>query len=144
MCLARAMLRNSKILIMDEATANVDMETDSWIQTSLREYFNHCTILTIAHRLNTIIDYDRVIVMDNGEVSEFDTPANLLRNPNSLLTSLVKGTGEENAKLLIQFAFKHEANVKYGPNASILYLYDRRNSTSSVASQVKFHLIDQE
>jgi ABC-type multidrug transport system ATPase subunit len=141
-CMARAMLQNSSILIMDEATASVDMETDSWIQQSLRENFPNCTLLTIAHRLNTIIDYDRVIVMDNGIISEFDTPAVLLRNPNSLLTSLVLGTGQENSQLLIQLAFKHEQeknNNHNNNNNNFLYL-DRRDSGSSVNnSVVQFH-----
>lgn len=83
------------------------METDSHIQNSLRRNF-HCTLLTIAHRLNTIVDYNRVLVLNFGLVQEFDTPANLLRNPHSALSSMVNETGEANAALLRQIAFKAE------------------------------------
>lgn len=93
-CLARALLRkNTKILVLDEATAAIDVETDRLIQESIREYFGHCTILTIAHRLNTILDYDKILVMDKGEVKELDTPRNLLSDPNSLFYSLAKSAG---------------------------------------------------
>ncbi|EAT33898.1 AAEL013833-PA, partial [Aedes aegypti] len=78
-CLARAILRDSRILILDEATASVDPETDNLIQSTIRDHFRECTILTIAHRLHTIMDSDRVLVMDAGRLVEFDSPANLLR-----------------------------------------------------------------
>ncbi|CAK9253360.1 unnamed protein product, partial [Sphagnum jensenii] len=89
-CLARALLRKSKILILDEATAAVDMETDDLIQETIRKEFSKSTIVTIAHRLNTIIDYDRVIVMNAGEIAEFDTPKALLSNSNSIFSSMAK------------------------------------------------------
>ena len=112
LCLARAMLRNAKVLIMDEATASVDMQTDAFIQNSLRKHFN-CTLLTIAHRLNTICDYDRVLVLSFGRVQEYDSPANLLRDPNSAFSSMVNETGEVNAALLRNIAFKvrHSAHA---------------------------------
>ncbi|KAI8616941.1 P-loop containing nucleoside triphosphate hydrolase protein [Chytriomyces sp. MP71] len=100
LCLARAMLKKPKILIMDEATANVDMETDAQIQKALREDFGESTILTIAHRLNTIIDYDRVLVLDHGKVAEYDTPRNLLANEEGIFYSLIMQTGEANAETL--------------------------------------------
>ncbi|XP_067859323.1 multidrug resistance-associated protein 1 [Heptranchias perlo] len=78
LCLARALLRKSKILVLDEATAAVDLETDELIQSTIRNQFDECTVLTIAHRLNTIMDYRRVMVLDKGEIVEFDTPPNLL------------------------------------------------------------------
>ncbi|KAM9346446.1 multidrug resistance-associated protein 1 [Symphorus nematophorus] len=78
LCLARALLRKTKILVLDEATAAVDMETDNLIQSTIRSQFEDCTVLTIAHRLNTIMDYTRVLVLDKGETAEFDSPSNLI------------------------------------------------------------------
>uniref|UniRef100_A0A3Q3FJ42 Multidrug resistance-associated protein 1 n=1 Tax=Labrus bergylta TaxID=56723 RepID=A0A3Q3FJ42_9LABR len=75
LCLARALLRKTKILVLDEATAAVDMETDNLIQSTIRSQFEDCTVLTIAHRLNTIMDYNRVLVLEKGEMAEFDSPA---------------------------------------------------------------------
>uniref|UniRef100_A0A673HZR5 Multidrug resistance-associated protein 1 n=1 Tax=Sinocyclocheilus rhinocerous TaxID=307959 RepID=A0A673HZR5_9TELE len=75
--LARALLRKTKILVLDEATAAVDLETDNLIQSTIRTQFEDCTVLTIAHRLNTIMDYTRVLVLDKGQMAEFDSPSNL-------------------------------------------------------------------
>ncbi|CAF4884021.1 unnamed protein product [Pieris macdunnoughi] len=104
MCLARAVLRSNKVLIMDEATANVDPQTDNFIQQTIRKQFASCTVLTIAHRLNTIMDSDRVLVMSSGQVAEFDHPYHLLSNPNSHFTSMVKETGEKISKQLYEIA----------------------------------------
>nr|APD26530.1 ATP-binding cassette transporter subfamily C member 1 X7 protein [Brachionus koreanus] len=92
-CLARALLRKTKILILDEATAAVDHNTDELIQQTIRNQFNDCTVLTIAHRLNTILDYSRILVLDNGRIVEFDTPKNLIANPNSLFHSMAYHAG---------------------------------------------------
>ncbi|XP_054699047.1 multidrug resistance-associated protein 1 isoform X2 [Grus americana] len=77
-CLARALLRKAKILVLDEATAAVDLETDLQIQSTLRTQFKDSTVLTIAHRLNTIMDCDRILVLENGQIAEFDTPEHLI------------------------------------------------------------------
>ncbi len=92
-CLARALLRKTNVLVLDEATAAVDLETDSLIQSTIRTQFSHCTVLTIAHRLNTILDSDRVMVLDAGNVAEFDSPKNLLSDHQSIFYSLAKDAG---------------------------------------------------
>jgi ABC-type multidrug transport system fused ATPase/permease subunit len=89
-CLARAVLRQNKILVLDEATANVDPKTDKFIQTTIRQKFASCTVLTIAHRLHTIMDSDRVMVMDAGNAVEFDHPHLLLQNRFGFLTRMVE------------------------------------------------------
>jgi len=100
LCLARALLRKSKLLVLDEATANVDAATDALIQKTIRENFADRTSLTIAHRLNTIIDCDKILVLEFGTVKEFDTPRNLMMNPQSEFYSMVQETGEQNATFL--------------------------------------------
>lgn len=87
------MLTPSNILVLDEATAAVDVETDRMLQTTLRsELFAHRTIITVAHRLNTILDSDRIVVLDKGEVVEFDTPRSLLKK-RGIFYGLVKQAG---------------------------------------------------
>lgn len=87
-CIARVLLRNPKILVMDEATASVDNETDRLVQKMVREKFVNCTTLTIAHRLHTIMDSDRIMVLKEGKIEEFDSPPNLLSNSAGLFTSM--------------------------------------------------------
>ncbi|XP_069678144.1 ATP-binding cassette sub-family C member 4-like [Periplaneta americana] len=99
-CLARAILRNNKILVLDEATANVDPHTDFLIQKKVREKFASCTILTIAHRLNTIMDSSKVLVIDNGRVVEYDHPYLLLLNKGGHFWKLVQRTGRATAEKL--------------------------------------------
>lgn len=89
-----------RIIILDECTASVDLETDKLIQKTIDEAFANCTRLTIAHRLNTIMNSDRIMVLDKGQVVEFDTPKQLLQNPKGVFTGLVNQTGRANAKVL--------------------------------------------
>ena len=92
-CLARALLRKTKILVLDEATAAVDLETDDLIQATIRREFADCTVLTVAHRLNTITDSDRIAVFHEGIIAEIDKPSELLSQSNSLLNSMAKTFG---------------------------------------------------
>ncbi|GAB4840687.1 Canalicular multispecific organic anion transporter 1, variant 2 [Ancistrocladus abbreviatus] len=98
--LARALLRRSKIIVLDEATAAVDVGTDALIQKTIREEFRSCTMLIIAHRLNTIIDCDRILVLSAGQVKEYDTPENLLLCKDSAFSNMVDSTGVANAQYL--------------------------------------------
>ncbi|GJJ68711.1 hypothetical protein EMPS_01057 [Entomortierella parvispora] len=95
-CLSRALLAKSKIVVLDEATASVDMATDALIQKAIRIDFAQSTVVTVAHRINTIIDYDRILVMHQGQVAEYDTPRNLLSNPDSVFSHMVAETGAKN------------------------------------------------
>uniref|UniRef100_A0A3P9QDA4 ATP-binding cassette sub-family C member 10 n=1 Tax=Poecilia reticulata TaxID=8081 RepID=A0A3P9QDA4_POERE len=94
LCLARALLTQAKVLCIDEATASVDQKTDKLLQQTIRETFRDKTVLTIAHRINTIMDCDRVLVMHAGKVVEFDTPAALCQNDTSIFHRLVGGRGD--------------------------------------------------
>ncbi len=109
LCLARAILRGSRILVLDEATANVDMETDALIQQTIRSRFAHCTVITVAHRLATIIVSDRVLVLGAGRLLEYDAPLSLLAlspsdssitRRDSHFASMVLATGPESARAL--------------------------------------------
>eukprot|EP01009_Symbiontida_sp_KSa7_P006819 NODE_329_length_1041_cov_810.517137_g265_i0.p1 GENE.NODE_329_length_1041_cov_810.517137_g265_i0~~NODE_329_length_1041_cov_810.517137_g265_i0.p1 ORF type:complete len:329 (-),score=64.01 NODE_329_length_1041_cov_810.517137_g265_i0:55-1011(-) len=102
LCMARALLRDSKVVVMDEATASVDAETDALIQRTVRESLSHCTVLTIAHRLNTIVDSDRIMVMHEGRLVECDTPASLLSedSPTQYFAQMVDETGRRTARHL--------------------------------------------
>ena len=87
-CLARAILTGAKVVLLDEATASVDMKNDRLVQETIRSSFRECTVLTIAHRLDTVMDSDRIMVVDDGRVCEFDDPRVLLGKPDGVLQSL--------------------------------------------------------
>ncbi|XP_011096661.1 ABC transporter C family member 2 [Sesamum indicum] len=110
--LSRALLRRSKILVLDEATAAVDVRTDALIQKTIREEFKSCTMLIIAHRLNTIIDCDRILLLDAGQVVEFDTPETLLQREDSAFSKMVQSTGAANAEYLRSLVLRGERDSK--------------------------------
>lgn len=109
-CLARAVIRKNKILVLDEATANVDPHTDGLIQTTIRRKFGDCTVLTIAHRLHTIMDSDKVLVMDAGKAVEFDHPHVLMQNSEGSFSTLVNQTGRAMAENLQTVAAENFKN----------------------------------
>ncbi|KAG4076109.1 hypothetical protein HA402_011455 [Bradysia odoriphaga] len=111
LCLARAILQRCKILIADEATGNVSLSTDQLIQEKIREKFADCTVLTIAHRLNTIIDSDRILVMDGVRTAEFASPYELLQNKSGIFYDMVQTLGTHECERLTKIAaakFKSE------------------------------------
>ena len=91
--IARAIIANPRILILDEATANVDVKTDRFIQKTIRKEFSDCTIITIAHRLHTIIDYDKVLVLHEGRIVEYDSPETLMKDRSTLFYSMLQNSG---------------------------------------------------
>ncbi|ORX68280.1 hypothetical protein DL89DRAFT_301886 [Linderina pennispora] len=97
-CFARALLRRTKILVLDEATSAIDASTDTAIQQTIRKEFKSCTVLTIAHRLSTVLDSDRVLVIDRGRAVEYDSPQKLLANSCSMLSQLVADTKDKSCK----------------------------------------------
>ena len=103
-CIARAILSKTQILVLDEATAAVDVATDKLIQQTIKENFKNLTVLTIAHRLNTIMESDKILVMDAGMVAEFAPPLLLLKQPDGHFTSLLKDTGIDSYNKLKKIA----------------------------------------
>ena len=87
-CICRAILRKTKIIVMDEATANIDMTTEEKIQKALEYALENSTVITVAHRIKTIIHYDKILVLNNGEIVEYDSPTNLIKNEKSLFYQL--------------------------------------------------------
>ncbi|KPM02613.1 ABC transporter-like protein 1 [Sarcoptes scabiei] len=118
-CLARAIIRKNRILVLDEATANVDPRTDSFIQETIRKEFEDCTVLTIAHRLNTIIDYDKVLVLDHGRLMQFDTPYRLINQESGIFYELFDNLGSDIKSELIEIARLHDENLYGSESESI-------------------------
>ncbi|EKM53211.1 uncharacterized protein PHACADRAFT_259405 [Phanerochaete carnosa HHB-10118-sp] len=112
LALCRALIKNSRIIVLDEATSSVDVETDAKLQRTIQTEFASSTLICIAHRLNTIVYYDRVLVMDGGRVAEFDTPLNLFDRENSIFRSLCNEAG-----LIKQDIIRIRAGVKQGEPA---------------------------
>ncbi|RHN65540.1 putative xenobiotic-transporting ATPase [Medicago truncatula] len=108
--LARALLRRSKVLVLDEATASVDVRTDALIQKTIRQEFNSCTMLIIAHRLNTVVDCNRILLLDAGKVLEYNSPKELLQNEETAFYKMVQSTGPANAEYLCSLVFGRKEN----------------------------------
>ncbi|CAD6587814.1 MAG: hypothetical protein CYPHOPRED_004148, partial [Cyphobasidiales sp. Tagirdzhanova-0007] len=100
LCLARALLKQHPLILMDEATSSVDYETDTLITATIAEEFKHSSLLVIAHRLRTVIGFDKILVLDIGRVVEFDSPAKLIADSNSRFHALCKATGRREFKVL--------------------------------------------
>ncbi len=116
-CIARAILSKTQILVLDEATAAVDLQTDKLIQDTIKVNFANLTVLTIAHRLNTIMESDKILVMDAGRVMEFAPPLALLDRPDGHFYSLLKETGKDSFNKLKKIA---EDKAARNPNAHML------------------------
>lgn len=93
--IARAILKPTKIVLVDEATANIDVKTEATIYKAMNESFKNSTVITVAHRLNTVINSDRILVLEGGLLKEYDNPQVLLKNPNSFFASLYNESQKE-------------------------------------------------
>ncbi|GKU99909.1 hypothetical protein SLEP1_g12688 [Rubroshorea leprosula] len=138
--LSRALLRSSKILVLDEATAAVDVRTDALIQKTIREEFKYCTMLVIAHRLNTIIDCDRILVLDAGQVLEHDTPEELLSKEESAFAKMVQSTGPANAQYLHSLVFRSEEDKLSREESKRLNVKRKWLATSHWTAAARFAL----
>ncbi|XP_074357974.1 ABC transporter C family member 2-like isoform X2 [Apium graveolens] len=140
--LARALIRRSKILVLDEATAAVDVATDVLIQNTIREEFKSCTMLTIAHRLNTIIDSDKILVLDAGQVEEYDAPEKLLLNESGAFSKMIQSTGIANAEYLYSLVLGGDG-VKNSKRKQTGYLDRQRTlAFSHWASAAQFAVLN--
>ena len=129
-CIARAILAKTRVLVLDEATAAIDMATDLMIQKAIKTAFADLTVLTIAHRLNTIIDSDRVLVMDAGKIQEFDEPINLLNKKEGSFKSLVEQTGDATSKKLYEVAVEAAQARKAAAAAAVTATGEIRSTES--------------
>jgi ATP-binding cassette subfamily C (CFTR/MRP) protein 4 len=105
LCLARAILRKNRILVLDEPTANVDSYTDKLLQAAVSKSFTESTIIAVAHRLDTVIDYDKILVLGSGKVLEYGSPRQLLERHDGHFSSMVHDTGPQMSKELRMKAF---------------------------------------
>ncbi|KAK9376594.1 uncharacterized protein V1513DRAFT_483259 [Lipomyces chichibuensis] len=113
MCLARSLLKSPRVIILDEATASIDYNTDTLLQKTIREEFNDTTILTIAHRLRSIIDYDVILVMDEGTVKEYDNPHLLLQKKDSIFRAMCASSGElQTLAEMAEKAYKQQTDLQ--------------------------------
>ena len=117
LCMCRALLRKPRILAMDEATAAVDYETDKLIQTAIRERLAGSTVLTIAHRINTIMDYDQVLMLDKGSVLEYAPPLELLNDEESAFRSLAEDSGINIAQAIVDLTPANQPKITIVENA---------------------------
>ena len=97
-CLGRALLKQCPVLLLDEATSSVDLETDREIQRTIRTAFSNCTVLTIAHRIDTILDSGKILVMQDGRAAEYGSPQDLLSDESSLFSEIVRHSNQENSQ----------------------------------------------
>ncbi|KAH8926904.1 P-loop containing nucleoside triphosphate hydrolase protein [Atractiella rhizophila] len=104
LCMARALLKRTKLMILDEATASIDYETDELITQTIKHEFADSTLLCIAHRLRTVITFDRILVLNKGNLAEYDTPLNLIKNENSLFHKFCKSSGRSEFRTLQRMA----------------------------------------
>ncbi|CAL8104325.1 unnamed protein product [Orchesella dallaii] len=135
-CLARAILRKNKIIVMDEATANVDPQTDNLIQKTIRTKFAHCSIITVAHRLHSVIDTDRILVLDNGFIKEYDHPHILLQNPEGIFSSMVQHTGASTSLILKRIAAETFNNQRASFQADVIGKLSSLNAEEFVDTEV--------
>jgi ATP-binding cassette subfamily C (CFTR/MRP) protein 1 len=112
LCFARALLKGARIIALDESTASIDESSDALIQTMIANQLRGVTILAIAHRLSTVIDLDKILVMDQGRVAEYGVPRQLLQKPGSALAALVDATGAASALKLRQLAQGSDAALQ--------------------------------
>lgn len=108
LCMGRALLRQPKILLMDEATASVDMENDALIQETVRRQFKTSTVVTIAHRLHTVVESDIVMVLDKGYITEYDRPELLIQTQKSQFRGLIEATGPSSSNHLFKMIQDNE------------------------------------
>lgn len=120
-CLARAIVRKNKIVILDEATANVDSQTDLAIEITMKKQFSDCTVLTVAHRLSTVMNSDKILVMDAGELVEIGHPYVLLSDVTGKFYSMVSQTGSSMAEHLKNIAFRnYQEKMKEKPTQRLI------------------------